>query len=171
MAVFIAKRYTRSGKEAKQKIRYIQNRKGKDGEKVSRTLLGYGGTVKRAEAYELIDEAPKGSYFYHLIINPDPEKEDTYKDIYIPRVTQETMNGLAEQLGYQFDYVSAIHADHSDKRHVHIVAILPRRLNRDDLALGRDVATEAALGERRERDHIREAQKQRQKGKQWERER
>jgi hypothetical protein len=117
----------------------------------------------------MFDEAQKGSYFYRIILNFDPQKEDTYKDIYVRTVTEKTMKGLEERLGTQFQFVAATHDDHKPLRHVHVIAILPRRLNRDDLAFGRAVVTEAALQERRERDQQRALQKG--KEKQWERER
>jgi hypothetical protein len=46
---------------AKANIRYIQNRRGKEGEKIQRTLWGIDGTMQRQEAYRMIDEAEKGS--------------------------------------------------------------------------------------------------------------
>ena len=169
MAIFRVSSYTRKGGEAKQTLRYNQNRPGKDNAKTTRSLWGWGGKIERSEAYTLIDEADKRSYFYRIILNFDPVKEDTYKDIYVRTVTEQTMNGLEERLGTQFQFVAATHDDHTPLRHVHVIAILPRRLNRDDLAFGRSVVTEAALEQRRERDQLREAQKG--KEKQWERER
>src|SRR5947209_6144662 len=142
MAIFKVSRYTRKGGEAKQTIRYNQNRKGKDGAKIVRTLWGWGGKIERTEAYELIDEAERRSYFYRIILNFDPKTEDTHKDMYLRTITEKTMRGFEERLGTQFQFIAATHDDHSPLRHVHILAILPRRLDRDDLALGRKFVTE-----------------------------
>src|SRR5690349_12349445 len=130
MAIFKVSRYTRNGAEAKQTIRYNQNRPGKEGAKITRPLWGWGGKIERTEAYEMLDEAKKGSYFYRMIFNFDPKTEDTYKDIYLRTVTEQTMKGLEDRLGTPLQFIAATHADHTDLRHIHIVAILPRRLDR-----------------------------------------
>ena len=161
--------YTREGSAGKANIRYMQNRRGKDDMKLTRTLWGIDGKMERVEAYQMIDEAPKGSYFYRLILNPDPVKEDIHRDIYVWKVAEKTMRGLEERLGEQFQWVAATHDDHSPLRHVHLLAILPRKLDRTDLTEVRDMATGAALDQRRERDAILEQKKE--KGRLWERER
>ncbi len=168
MAIFKAG-FTRQAGEAKQTLRYNQNRPGRDGEKITRTLWSWGGKIERTEAYQMFDEAERGSYFYRIILNFDPVKEDTFKDMYLRTVTEKTMRGLEARLGREFQFVAATHNDHSPLRHVHVIALLPRRLNRDDLAFGREAVTEAAIQERQERDKILELRKER--VKQWERER
>jgi hypothetical protein len=147
-------------KAAKANIRYIQNRRGKDGAKITRALWGIDGKMERQEAYRMIDEAEKGSIFYRLVINFDPEKEDTYKDIYIRDITEQTIGGLEERLGQQVQWVAATHADHTELRHVHILAILPKRLQVQDLQAARYLATEKALEQRRVRDRERERMEQ-----------
>ena len=50
---------------AKANIRYIQQRPGRNKEKLTRTLFGASGFIGRYETYQFIDEeAKKGSYFY-----------------------------------------------------------------------------------------------------------
>jgi hypothetical protein len=161
--------YTKKGSAGKANIRYIEHRPGKDKAKITRTLWGVDGKMERVEAYQMIEEAPHGSYFYRLIMNPDPLKEDTQRDIYLQSVTEKTMRGLEDRLGESVQWVAATHADHSPLRHVHILAVLPRKLDRNDLTQLRDMATGAALDQRRQRDTILEQEKG--KGKQWERER
>lgn len=160
--------YTRTAASGKANIRYIQNRRGKDGAKITRTLWGSDGKMERAEAYQMIDEARKGSYFYRLVLNPDPKKEDTKRDIYLWKVTEKAMRGLEEQLGKQVQWVASLHDDHTPLRHVHILAVLPKKLDRSDLTLLREMATEAALDQRRERDKIVEKTQERGKDEQWE---
>jgi len=77
--------YERRGKKgnarAKDNVRYIQHRPGRDKVAVTRPLFTSDGPMTRQEAYQFIDEAPKGTKFFTIIINPDPEKEDTHKDL------------------------------------------------------------------------------------------
>src|SRR5207249_11717091 len=83
--------YTRSSGSAKASIRYIEHRPGKDGQKLTRTLFNGDGAMERGQAYRIIDEAEKGSVFSRLVINPDPKKEDTSKDLSLRDVTEKTM--------------------------------------------------------------------------------
>ena len=53
-------------------------------------------------------------------------------------------------------WVAAIHADHTDTRHIHAIAIVPERLNVQDLQRMRSAATEEALEQRRQIDLARE---------------
>lgn len=160
--------YTKQAAGAKATVRYNQNRRGKDGAKITRSLYGWDGNMERTDAYQMIDEAPTGSYFYRLILNPDPVKEDTHKDIYVWKVAEKTMREVEEMLGQQIQYIAATHDDHSPLRHVHILAILPRKLDRNDLTEIRDMATKAALDQRQERDKILEQRRERGKDAQWE---
>lgn len=163
--------YTRNSGAAKATVRYNQNRRGKDGAKISRTLYSWDGKIERGEAYRMIDEAQRGSYFYRLIINPDPNKEDTNHDLYLWQVAEKTMRGLEERYGTSIQWVGATHADHTPLRHLHILAILPTKFDRSDLFAVREMATEAALDQRKERDNIIEHEKEPGKEKQWEQER
>jgi hypothetical protein len=81
MAVIKAN-YVRRGKvgnaKAKENVRYIQHRPDKDNERVMRPLFTNDSPMTRLEAYQFIDEAPKGTHFYTIIINPDPATEDIH---------------------------------------------------------------------------------------------
>src|SRR4051812_15752856 len=65
----------------KANARYIAHRRGKDGEKMSRELFGHDGKLTKEQIYQLIDNAKKDTWFYKLVISPDPRKEDAYKDL------------------------------------------------------------------------------------------
>src|SRR5215468_4600084 len=84
MAIFKAN-YVKRGKTAKAlakaSVRYIQHRRGKDGERITRTLFGSDGVMERYEAYQMIDEAQKGSFFYRFVLSPDPKREDHNHDL------------------------------------------------------------------------------------------
>src|SRR5437868_4882635 len=161
--------FTKSSAGAKASIRYIQHRPGKDNEKKTRTLFGSDGALGRWQAYRMIDEAEKGSLFFRFVISPDPKREDTGKDLFLREVTEKTMLSLEERLHKQVSWVAAEHDDHAPHRHVHVVAVVPGRLQVRDFQAMRQAATEAALAQRHERDLAREQQAQRREEAQWER--
>lgn len=152
--------YTRKGGGAKASIRYIEHRVGKDGEKANRALFGADGLMGRWQAYQIIDDAKRGSYFFRLIISPDPKGEDTEKDLHLREVAERTMNALEERFDTQIPWIAAIHADHAPHRHVHIVAVVPGRLNVQDIRTLRTSATKACKDQRHQRDVIQELGKQ-----------
>jgi hypothetical protein len=161
--------------KAKASIRYIEHRRGKDGERVTRTLFNGDGAVGRYEAYRMIDEAEKGSIFFRFIISPDAQTEDTRRDLPLREITEQTMHALEDHMHKQVSWVGAIHADHTPLRHVHIVAVVPRRLLPHEFQalpqVLRLAATEASLAQRHERDLAREQKEQEREEAEWERER
>lgn len=169
MAIFKAT-YTNKASSAKASVRYIEHRPGKDNAKITRALWGSDGKMERNEAYRMIDEAETGSIFFRFVISPDPVKEDTHKDIFLRDITEQTMLSLEDRLHRQIQWVAATHEDHAPNRHVHILAILPKRLQVQDLQVMRKEATASALEQRREKDAIRDAQQTQERGKdaQWE---
>src|SRR2546423_2203499 len=173
MAIFKAT-YTHKAAGAKASIRYIEHRPGKDNAKITRTLWGVDGKMERSEAYHMIDEAQKGSIFFRFVISPDPATEDSERDIFLREITEHTMLGLEDRLRRHIQWVAATHDDHAPHRHVHILAILPKKLQVHDLKALRSIATEEALGQRRERDLVKEGQqKWEEQGKEehvWQRE-
>src|SRR5260221_831108 len=148
--------YTKQSAGAKASIRYIEHRPGKDGEKITRTLFGSDGLMGRWQAYRMIDTAEKGSIFFRFVMSPDPKKEDTRKDLHLREITEQTMHTLEERLHKQIAWVAAEHNDHAPHRHVHIVAVVPGRLQVQDFQSLRQTATEAALFQRHERDLLQE---------------
>jgi hypothetical protein len=144
--------YTRSRAGAKATIRYMIHRPGKDGQRLTRELVGYDGAMELTQAYEMIDEAGQGSVFYRLVISPDPRTEDAERDLHLREIIEKTMLYLEDRFQRQVQFVAAEHDDHSPNRHTHILAVLPGRLGPQDLAALRGVATEAVLFQRQERD-------------------
>jgi hypothetical protein len=157
--------YTKSRGGAKAAIRYIQHRPGKDGQKAARELYGSDGSMERGEAYQMIDAAEKGTVFFRIVISPDPQTEDTEKDLRLAEITSQTMLHLADRLTKDVSYVAVEHDDHAPHRHVHVLALVKGRLNTQDFQALRTTATEAALSQRQERDVAREQQQQ--EGGQW----
>src|SRR5438067_10000767 len=117
--------FTKNNAGAKAAIRYIQNRPGQDNEKKTRTLFGSDGGMGRWQAYQMIDEAEKGSLFFRFVISPDPKGEDTGKDLYLREITEQTMLSLEEHIHREVSWVAAVHDDHAPHRHVHVVAVVP----------------------------------------------
>ena len=159
--------YTKSRGGAKASVRYIENRRGKDGEKIKRTLFGVDGLMGRWQANRMIDEAEKGSIFFRVVISPDPKGEDTGKDLFLRGITEQTMLSLEERLHKQVQWVAVEHNDHAPHRHIHVVAIVPGRLQVQDFQTMRQSATEAALFQRHERDLVKEHQVRTREEAQW----
>lgn len=147
----------------------MQHRPGREGAKTTRNLFGIDGLMGRWQAYRMIDEAEKGSYFFRFVMSPDPKAEDTNKDLFLREITQRTMQSLEDRVHQQIAWVAAVHDDHAPHRHVHVVAVVPGRLQVQDFQAMRIEATEAALFQRKERDQAREQQAREQEGVQWER--
>ena len=148
--------YTRKGRAAKASVRYIENRPGKDGARVVRTLFKADGKVERREVYTMIDQADKTSYFFRLVISPDPKREDSDKNLALREITERTIQSLEDRFQKPLQWVAAVHADHADHRHVHVIAIVPERLQVQDFQRMRSAATEEALEQRRQLDLARE---------------
>lgn len=148
--------YTRTGRAAKASVRYIENRPGKDGGRVVRTLFNADGKLARGDAYTMIDQADKHSYFFRLVISPDPEREDNGKTLSLQAITETTMQSLEARLHQPLQWVATIHADHAEHRHIHAIAIVPARLNVQDFQRMRSAATQEAQEQRRQLDLARE---------------
>ncbi len=163
--------YTPRSAAAKENIRYIAHRSGKDNSRITRTLFSEEGTaMERLEAYRMIDEAEKGSVFFRFKISPDPELEDAEKDLDLRDITQKTMQQLEERLKKPVSWVAAIHADHAPHRHIHVLAVVRGKLFSQDFQAMRQAATTAALAQRIELDNAREQKKREQERKEaeWE---
>jgi hypothetical protein len=160
MAIITAK-FSKSKARMKAAVRYIEHRAGREGEKVTRELYGIDGTLDRQQAYQMIDEAEKGTAFFRIVLSPDPAREDTGKDLHLQELTRQTILTLEERLKIEVPYVAAEHDDHTDHRHVHVLAMVRGRLNTKDLEALRTTATEAALFQRQEKDLQRQQQQQR----------
>ena len=167
MAIVKITSYTRNRGAAKASIRYITHRPGGDGRVTSRPLYTSDGEVTKNDAYQMIDEAKKGSVFFRIVISPDVKNEDTRKDLYLWQITEQTMLTLEERLHTHVPFTAVEHNDHTGNRHVHLLACLKGRIEKGDLKALRDSATEAALSQRQERDLAREARQRAVEEAQW----
>src|SRR4051794_39089761 len=115
--------YTRQGGAAKAAVRYIENRPGRDGARIVRALFNADGKVQRGDAYTMIDQANKNSYFFRLVISPDPKREDSDKNLSLREITERAIQSLEDRFQQPLQWVAAVHADHTDTRHIHAIAI------------------------------------------------
>lgn len=137
---------------AKATIRYIQERPGISSPKQMRQLFGADGPYTREQVYALIDEAEKGTIFYRFVISPDPRSEDSIRDLDLSDLTIQTLVHLEERMRSKVLFAAAQHNDHTPNRHVHVLALLNRKLTLEDLQALRQSATELSLLQRRMRD-------------------
>jgi hypothetical protein len=154
-------RYTRSTGAIKASVRYIMHRPGKEGERISRTLFGFDGPMEKEQAYKMMDEAPKGTYFYRLVLSTDPRREDLQKNLNLWKLTEQTMRHLEDRLREEgrltgdIQFIAAEHNDHTDIRHVHALVLLQGRLDVADFQGLRTALTAQALSERQQLDQER----------------
>jgi hypothetical protein len=148
---------------AKATIRYIQHRRGEYEQTITRALFGGEGAINRQEAYRIIDEAPKGSFFYRLIISPDPKHEDRNHDLDMRDISERTIKALEDLIGRNepIEWIAATHADHVPHLHSHVIAVVPKRLYSADLAYLRHQATKASLEQRHILDLARSRERER----------
>ena len=159
--------FTTSPEGAKASIRYIAHRPAREQERTSRPLWTTEGPLEKREAYQMIDQAPAGSFFYRLAMSPDPTREDGPRDLYLRSITEATMEALAERTGKPVAWVATTHADHAPHRHVHIIAVVHGKLQREDLRAVTNRATQECREQRFEREAVREAQRAREEEQQW----
>jgi hypothetical protein len=157
--------FTRKRNQIKDILRYIIHRPDREAEKQTRTLFGRDRELTKAEAYALID-ALKGSVYFHVILNFDQKREDKRRDIDLRAITRQAMATLEERMQRPIRFFGVEHNDHTDKRHIHAIAILKlgrgERIGRQDWQACRSAATTSARLERRAHDAV--------LGHQWERE-
>ncbi|MBV8894478.1 MAG: hypothetical protein JO266_21300 [Acidobacteria bacterium] len=130
------------------------HRREEKGKKITRELFGWEEEGKRKiEAYEAIDKAGKKYRFLHMTISPDPKREDTRRDLDLKEMIQKTMLTLQGQFTDEDIYFFAsVHEGHTDKRHVNMLVLVPARLNREQLVLLRQSATDNANAQRERLD-------------------
>ncbi len=152
-------------------MRYIQFRAGRDGQKVQRTLFGIDGAMSRIDVYQMIEEAEEGSKYFRIKISPDPGKEDTNRDLSLWEITKQTIESAERKLGKEIAWVAAVHDDHTQIRHLHVLAIAKTRSLVSAPAMIQS-ATEACRQQRLELDRTWEQNKQQEqeRGEIWERE-
>jgi hypothetical protein len=159
--------YARGREAIKAHLRYIVHRPGKEPGRLTRELFhhNYLGVTKQ-EAYELINNAPRGTIFYKMTINFHPRKEDTHKDLDLHHIASLTVREMQARLGRSIPFLATIHDGHAKTalRHIHAICLVQGRLSKEDFAklktLWQVVSAEVRL-QRRNRDRVLERQRTR----------
>ena len=162
---FLEVKYVKKGRKerqaAKDNIKYIQNRPGRDKTKIQRTLFGQSGNVQRLDAYRMIDDAEGGSMFFKLIINFDRNTEDSRRDLSHGEIVEHVMHSLEDQLRTSFPWVAVLHDDHTQLRHIHAMLVVRERML--PVQVMKQAALEAISTQRQERDLLLEQTQAREK--------
>jgi hypothetical protein len=151
-------KYTRDPVKIKEHLRYIVHRPGKDREHLTRQLFNAFDTTDKISTYERID-ATKHPIFFKIIINPDPKREDTRKDLDLPHLTRHTLRKMESLIGRDVPFIAVMHDDHTDLRHIHAIGMVQGRIAKAEFAKIKTLwltATEEARSQRRQRDRVRE---------------
>jgi hypothetical protein len=104
---YIPRRKRENGKWVKQDMKaaakatlgYIGHRVGKEKEKMDRTLFGHGGALTDEQVERMIDEAPGNTYFFRLILSPDPNGENQERNLDLWKLTKDIVELLEQRLG------------------------------------------------------------------------
>jgi hypothetical protein len=67
-----------------------------------------------------------------MVLSPDPKREDTQGDLSMRELTMKTITALQKRLNIPVRFIAALHDDHTDIRHVHIIALVNRSLTLRD---------------------------------------
>jgi hypothetical protein len=152
-------KYLRERPQLKRHLRYITHRRGREEGRLTRQLFHAQGLTDRRSVYGLIDTAAQGTVFYKFMINLDPRREDTHKDLDLEHITRQTVLALERQFGFSIPFAAVLHpADHTPLRHVHGIFLLPRRLSKEAFRALRQTAWTSATAQarlqRRTRDRV-----------------
>jgi hypothetical protein len=144
--------YTKSKAKIKATLHYITHRPTLTGKRTTRALFGLDGVIDKQQAYQMIDEAQRGTAFFRLSISPDPKREDKRRDLDLKTVTRKTILTLEKRLQRKVKFIAVEHNDHSGIRHIHAIVMVKlsrgERLGADDFRLLRQAATDSALQQR-----------------------
>jgi hypothetical protein len=146
--------------EAKATLGYNARRPGQEAEQVERKLFGHGGVLTPEQTDRMIDEAPNNTYFWKLIISPDPKSENPDKNLDLRQLTTEMIEWLEARLDREIPFIGAEHDDHTGIPHIHAIALIERRgremlIDRETLNAFREFTTEKALSQKQERERPR----------------
>jgi hypothetical protein len=146
---------------AKATLGYIGHRVGKEKEKMDRTLFGHGGALIDEQVERMIDEAPDNTYFFRLILSPDPNGENQERNLDLWKLTKDIVEFLEQRLGREnLPFIGAEHNDHTDIPHVHALILIQRMgkemlIDKDTINAVRKMATDRALGQKQDRQNTR----------------
>jgi hypothetical protein len=143
-------RYSRgAGGSDKGHVRYAVHRSDEQGQRQYRQVWGPDGARTKDDAYQLLDGADRSSFVYRITLSPDPREQDAGHRLDLQAWTSDVM-----RLAGSARWVAVSH-EQSDHRHVHVVAVSPRRLD------VRDFRAMRAAGDEHTRANTRELTRER----------
>jgi len=143
--------WTKSPAAGKATVRYMLHRPDREGHRGYRDLWGADGGMEKVDAYALLDAAPRGATVYKVVVAPSAD-EDRQRDLDLQELARQTMEEIERRVGQPVRWAASVHDNHSDHRHVHAVAVLPRRLDKPDLVAVKEATTLEAHLQRAIRD-------------------
>jgi hypothetical protein len=125
-------------KAAVGSIYYYAHRRDREGQVVERSGFSREqDSLNTQQMSELIQQG-EGQYFYRMVLSPGAERDS---DVNMQEWTRDVLLKLEGKHG-NFPYVAIEHRDQTDFAHVHVVMVLDKKLDRDDLENLRDMGSE-----------------------------
>src|SRR5687767_5073735 len=113
--------------QAKETLGYNGRRPGRDEEEIDRKLFGHGGEYTSDQALQMIDDAPANTYFFRIMVSPDPNTENKDKNLDLRLLTTQLVEWLEVRLSREIPFIGAEHNDHTNIPHIHSIAFIQRR--------------------------------------------
>src|SRR3954464_3260602 len=140
--------------QAREALGYNEKRPGKDQEKIERNLFGHGGQLTGEQALKMIDEASRNTYFWRLILSPDPNGENKDKQANLWKLTKQLVEWLEAKLQREIPFVAVEHNDHTNIAHVHAILLIERHgremlITKEMIDHMREMAAGQALAQQR----------------------
>jgi hypothetical protein len=151
--------YIKPGKFAKiialKTLTYI----AKDKEETPRILFGHDGPLTREQAVEIINNAPKNTYYWRFMLSPDIKTENIGKNLDFWKLTKDVVEFLEVRL--KRPNIPFIAAEHNNTKNPHTHAMLLMQRRGRELIITREIleevyqeATAAAHGQRKKLDRF-----------------
>jgi hypothetical protein len=139
--------YTKLHKAIKASVAYYTTRPTRAGTRGQRILFGKDGRLSKKDVETMLRRMPKGTYFYRIVLSPDPKSEDRDRMLSLESLTRRALSAFAQKKRRDLlDYAAVCHTDHTPHRHVHVVACFEKKLTRSDLFTLCTLTTRLALG-------------------------
>src|SRR5687767_8957302 len=90
--------------QAKETLGYNGKRPGKNAEEIDRKLFGHGGEYTSDQALQMINEAPANTYFFRMMVSPDPNTENKDKNLDLRLLTTQMVEWLEGRLNREIPF-------------------------------------------------------------------
>jgi hypothetical protein len=110
-------------------ISYYAHRRDRDGQQVSRDGFSRDETGLDAVTMRDAIRQAQGDYYYRILLSAGAD-QDTNVDL--QTWTRDSLLALEKEHG-EFPYIAIEHRDQTDYAHVHVVIVLDKKLDKEDL--------------------------------------